>query len=124
MLNLCYVYVVWLDNNKVKMLSNFHSPDVLEVGLGMLHKTRVDGKRDRAKSEVPCPVQMKAYCETFHLIDKGNGAEAHYSMGGRVIHTTGRRSWCSGFEICRCIMCTKFIWHCTNNTCPIKNVCR
>ena len=79
MLNLCYV--VWLDNNKVKMLSNFHSPDVLEVGLGMLHKMRVDGKRDRGKSEVLCPVQMKAYCETFHLIDKGNGAEAHYDMG-------------------------------------------
>jgi hypothetical protein len=62
MLNLCYF--VWLDNNKVKTLSNFHSPDVLEVGLGMLRKMRVDGKRDRDKSEVPCPVQMKDYYET------------------------------------------------------------
>jgi hypothetical protein len=87
MLNLCYF--VWLDNNKVKTLSNFHSPDVLEVGLGMLHKMRVDGKRDRDKSEVPCPVQMKDYYETFHLIDKG-----------RAVHTTGCRSWCSGFGIC------------------------
>ena len=26
---------------------------------------------------------MKDYCETFHLIDKGNGAEAHYDMGGK-----------------------------------------
>jgi hypothetical protein len=51
-------------------VGNFHSPDVLEVGLGMLRKIRVDGKRDRDKSEVPCPVQMKDYCETFHLIDK------------------------------------------------------
>ena len=42
MLNLCYV--VWLDNNKVNTLSNFHSPDVLEVGLGMLRKMRVDKK--------------------------------------------------------------------------------
>ena len=67
MLNLCYV--VWSDNNKVKMLSNFHSPDLLEVRLGKLLKMRVDGKRDRDKSEVPCPVQMKDYCETFHLID-------------------------------------------------------
>ena len=81
MLNLCYV--VWPDNNKVKTLSNFHSPDVLEVGLGMLHKMRVDGKRDRDKSEVPCPVQMKDYCEMFHLIDKGNCAKAHYGMGGK-----------------------------------------
>jgi len=87
MLNLCYF--IWLDNNKVKTLSNFHSPDVLEVGLGMLRKMRVDGKRDRDKSEVPCPVQMKDYYETFHLIDKG-----------RAVHTTGRRSWCSGFGIC------------------------
>jgi hypothetical protein len=47
MLNLCYV--VWSDNNKVKTLSNFHSPVVLEVGLGMLHKMRVDRKRDRDK---------------------------------------------------------------------------
>jgi len=111
MLNLCYV--VWSDNNKVKTLSNFHSPDVLEVGLGMLRKMRVDGKRDRDKSEVPCPVQMKDYCETFHLIDKG-----------RAVHTTGRRSWCSGFGICRCIMRTKFTRRCTNNTHPIENVCR
>ena len=80
MLNLCYV--VWSDNNKVKTLSNFHSPVVLEVGLDMLRKMRVDGKRDRDKSEVPCSVQMKDYCETFHLIDKGNGAEANYDMGG------------------------------------------
>jgi len=81
MLNLCYV--VWSDNNKVKTLSNIYSPDVLEVGLGMLRKMRnVDGKRDRDKSEVPCPVQMKDYCETYHLIDKENGAEAHYNMGG------------------------------------------
>jgi hypothetical protein len=85
MLNLCYV--VWSDNNKVKTLSNFYSPDVLEVGLGMLRKMRVDGKRDRDKSEVPCPVQMKDYCEMFHLIDKGNGAEAHYDMGGGEPYT-------------------------------------
>ena len=75
MLNLCYV--VWSDNNKVKTLSKFHSPDVLEVGLGMLCKMRIDGKRDRDKSEVPCPVQMKDYCETFQLIDKGGKSRTH-----------------------------------------------
>ena len=26
---------------------------------------------------------MKDYCETFHLIDKGNGAKAHYDMWGK-----------------------------------------
>jgi len=122
MLNLCYV--VWSDNNKVKTLSTFHSPDVLEVGLGMLCKMRFEGERDRDKSELPCPVQMKDYCETFHLIDKGNGAEAHYDMGGRAVHTTGRQSWCSGFGICRCIMRTKFTRRCTSNTHPIENVCQ
>ena len=42
MLNFCCI--VWSDNNKVKTLSNFHSPNVLEVGLGMLRKMRVDKK--------------------------------------------------------------------------------
>jgi hypothetical protein len=32
---------------------------------------------------VPCPAQTKMYCETFHLIDKGNGAEATYDMAGK-----------------------------------------
>ena len=31
---------------------------------------------------MPCPVQMKDHCETFHLTNKGNGAEAHYDTGG------------------------------------------
>ena len=41
----------------------------------------IDGKRNRDKSEVPCPVQMKDYCKTFYLIDKGNEAEVYYNMG-------------------------------------------
>jgi hypothetical protein len=48
----------------------------------MLRKKKVEGKRERTQSEVPCPVQNKAYSETFHLIDKGNGSEANYDMGG------------------------------------------
>ena len=53
------------------------------MGSGLLRKKRdSDGKRERTQSEVPCPVQNKAYSETFHLIDKGNGAEAKYDMGG------------------------------------------
>ena len=30
-----------------------------------------------------CPAQTRDYCETFHLIDKGNGAEANYDLGGK-----------------------------------------
>jgi hypothetical protein len=33
--------------------------------------------------EVSCPAQTKYYCQTFHLIDKGNGAERPYDMGGK-----------------------------------------
>ena len=50
----------WYINNIVRIpfsVGNFHSPDVLEVGLGMLRKMRVDGKRDRDKSE--CHVLCK-----------------------------------------------------------------
>jgi hypothetical protein len=42
-----------------------------------------DGKRERHKTEVLCPAQTKDYCNTFHLIDKGNGAEASYDLGGK-----------------------------------------
>ena len=53
------------------------------MGTGLMQKKRgLDGKRERAQSKVPCPVQNKAYSNTFHLIDEGNGAEATYGMGG------------------------------------------
>ncbi len=32
---------------------------------------------------MPCPAQTKDYCATFHLIDKGNGAEVNYNLGGK-----------------------------------------
>jgi hypothetical protein len=32
---------------------------------------------------VSCPAQQKDYSETFHLIDKGNGKEKKYDMGGQ-----------------------------------------
>ena len=49
----------------------------------MRKKWDADGKRERTKTEVPCPAQTKDYCETFHLIDKGNGAEENYDLGGK-----------------------------------------
>jgi len=42
-----------------------------------------DRKRERTKTEVPCPAQTRDYCKTFHLIDKRNGAEANYNLGGK-----------------------------------------
>ena len=75
-------FSVWADNNFVKVLSNFHSPRVA-VG-GLKRKRRgVDGRREREPSEVDCPEQMKAYSETFHQIDKGNGVESTYDLGGK-----------------------------------------
>ena len=77
---------MWADNAIVKTLSNFHSPKLLAAGSGVLRRHCVNGVRERTPTEVPCPEQQKDYCETFHLIDKGNGKESKYDMGG---HTKG-----------------------------------
>ncbi len=75
---------MWSNNALVRTLSNFHGPEILKVGMGVLQKKRdSNGKRERTKTEVPCPAQMRDYCNTFHLIDKGNGAEANYDLGGK-----------------------------------------
>ena len=73
------VFAMWSDNNIVRTLSNFHSPEVVQDGLQ--RKRKVDGLRERAQTPVPCPIQNKDYSETFHLIDKGNGAEFKYNIG-------------------------------------------
>ncbi len=50
----------------------------------MKQKKRYEnGRRERLQSNVACPVQMKEYCTTFHLIDKGNRAETSYNTGGK-----------------------------------------
>ncbi len=75
---------MWSDNALIKILSNFHGPEVLEGWLGVFWKKRdSNGKRERHKTKVTCPSQTKDYCETFHLIDEGNGAEANYDLGGK-----------------------------------------
>ncbi|KAL3764002.1 hypothetical protein ACHAW5_000041 [Stephanodiscus triporus] len=75
-------FAVWSDNALVKTLSNFHGLEILDAGMGVLRKKRdADGKRERTKTEVPCPAQTCDYCKTFH--DKGNGAEANYDLGGK-----------------------------------------
>ena len=80
LLNLCFS--LWADNNIVKTLSNFHSPQILKIGEGVARRRRVDGMREQERTEVQTTVQQKAYCESFHLIDKGNGKESKYDMGG------------------------------------------
>jgi hypothetical protein len=40
--------------------------------------------REQEQKEVSCPVQQRDYSETFHLIDKGNGKESKYDMGGQT----------------------------------------
>jgi hypothetical protein len=78
------ILAAWGDNSVVITLSNCHWPEVLAAGDGMNRKRRDNnGMRERMWTEVPCPAQMKYYCQTFHLIDKGNGAEKMYDMGGK-----------------------------------------
>ena len=76
-----------------KTLSNFHSPEILAAGAGMLCRHRVDGSWEQHQTEASCPVQQKDYSETFHLIDKGNGKESKFDLGGQ---TKGHRSWTCG----------------------------
>ncbi|OEU11447.1 hypothetical protein FRACYDRAFT_245186 [Fragilariopsis cylindrus CCMP1102] len=74
------LYTVWGDNNFVKTLSNFHSPVVVRGGMKRKKRNRSTKRRDREFTDVDCPLQQKDYCETYHLIDKGNGAEAKYDL--------------------------------------------
>ncbi|KAL7525970.1 hypothetical protein ACHAXR_001243 [Thalassiosira sp. AJA248-18] len=75
---------MWSANNIVKTLSNFHKPEVLAAAVGVLQRRRVDGSREELQTEVSCPVQQNDYSETFHLINKGNGKENKYGMGGQI----------------------------------------
>jgi hypothetical protein len=78
------VYTAWSDNAIVKTLSNYHGAMVLEPNNGLKRKGKDENKkREMVQKNVPCPSQTKTYCKTFHLIDKGNGAEAKYDMSGK-----------------------------------------
>jgi len=49
-------FALWSGNALVRTLLNFHGPVILEAGRGVLQKKRdTDGKRERTKTEVPCP---------------------------------------------------------------------
>ncbi len=78
------VYAAWLDNSIVSMLSKGQLLEILQSEFGVKQK-KIDEnrKRERSQSKVACPVQTKEYPTTFHVIDKGNGAEASFDMGGK-----------------------------------------
>jgi hypothetical protein len=73
-------YVVWGDKNYVKTLSNFHSSVILRGGIRRKRRNPQTKKMERDFSQVDCPAQQKTYCNTYHKIDKGNGAEAKYDI--------------------------------------------
>jgi hypothetical protein len=73
-------YAVWGDNNFVKTLSNFHSPVIMTGGIKRKKRNLITKRREREFSDDDCPVQQKSYCNTYHKIDKGNGAEAKYDL--------------------------------------------
>jgi hypothetical protein len=75
------VYAAWSDNAIVKTLSNHHMVLSFDTENGMMQRGKDEnGSREMKQKAVTCPVQTKEYCETFHLIDKGNGKEAKYDM--------------------------------------------
>jgi len=77
------VYAAWSDNAIVKTLSNHHGATALDAENGLMRRGKDEnGSREMRQKAVPCPAQTKEYCDTFHLIDKGNGKEAKYDMAG------------------------------------------
>ena len=72
---------IWSDNNLVGTLSNFHTPKIVDTDIK--RRRRVNDVREREPTAVPCPQQNVDYLETFHIIDKGNGVEAKYELGGQ-----------------------------------------
>jgi hypothetical protein len=74
------LYSVWGDNNFVKTLSNFHSPVITRGGMRRKRRDLQTNRREREQSDVDCSQQQKDYYMTYHLIDKGNGAEAKYDL--------------------------------------------
>ena len=69
---LSLVFPAWSDNAVVKLLSNFHSPIIIPNGVQ--RRIKIDKVRQRDLVGVPVPLQQKDYSETFHKVDKGNGA--------------------------------------------------
>ena len=78
---LLLVFAGWADNNVFKTLRNCHTPVVIAHGVNRRIKT--DGVRQHSQTPVDCPAQQETYSNTFHFIDKGNGAETMYDIQGK-----------------------------------------
>ena len=78
---LALVFAGWADNNVVKTLSNCHTPIVIAGGVN--RRIKIDGVRQHTHTPVDCPAQQETYSNTLHFINKGNGAEAKYDIGGK-----------------------------------------
>jgi hypothetical protein len=74
------MYAVWGDNNFVRTLSNFHSPIVVPNGIMRKCRDPITKVRAREATEVNISEQQLAYCDTYYVIDKGNGIEAKYDL--------------------------------------------
>jgi hypothetical protein len=90
-LNLCFA--MWADNNIVKTSSNFHLAKVLDVGLGMLRRRRVDGVREQEYTAMFL-VQSSRRTTATHSILLTKGTERRVSMiwAAKRKVTIGRRS--------------------------------
>ena len=87
------VYLKWLDNVIVKTLSNYHRAISLDAENGMLRRGKDKNRlREMRQKAVPCLAQTKDSCNTFHLINKGNGKRPNTTWPGQAGPTIGCQS--------------------------------
>jgi hypothetical protein len=65
------VVVVWLDNNLVKTLFNYHKSQIIPVKM-MRRKIEEDGIQEKNQSPVHVPIQNIAYSNKYYQIVKSN----------------------------------------------------
>ena len=63
---LLLVFIAWPDNFIVKLLSNFHSPIIIQNAVWCLYK--IDGVRQHDTVGVPVLEQQKDYSKTYYKI--------------------------------------------------------
>tara|TARA_B110001450_G_C17331091_1_gene363491 strand:- start:195 stop:566 length:372 start_codon:yes stop_codon:yes gene_type:complete len=71
---------VWLDNNLVKTLSNYHQSQIIPSGMTR-KKIGDNGIREKDATLVNAPMQNVNYSDTYYQIDKSNQIEARYVLG-------------------------------------------
>ena len=74
------VAAVWSDYNLVKILANYHEPQIIPAGM-MRRKIGEDGIRQKDATSVNAPMQNVDYSDTYYQIDKLNQIEARHVLG-------------------------------------------